>query len=162
MSNVQKRIRIWPAALAGTLLSVAATLSEAQQSQPGQPIFRDGQAQIVPAFADSTEWIHHRLWVEAEFGSDGAGRPDRLHVDVFRPRQTETEGLKVPVVYESSPYYAGVSGDRQYLWDVRQELGSPPPPRTNQPPIAFEPDRSTSSRSHVSTWVPRGFAVVHS
>ena len=142
----------------GVLLASTA----AAQTERAEPIFRDGQAQVVPAFADSTQWIHHRLWVEAEFDSDGDGRRDRLHVDVFRPRQTETEGLKVPVIYESSPYYAGVSGDRQFLWDVRQELGSPPPPRTGQPAIPFEPNRTTISRSHVSTWVPRGFAVVHS
>src|SRR5690606_28997093 len=105
---------------------------------------------------------HQHLWVEAEFDSDGDGKRDRLHVDVFRPGQTETEGLKVPVIYESSPYYAGVAGQRQYLWDVRQELGSPPPPRQNQPEIPFEPHRTTISDSHVETWVPRGFAVVHS
>jgi X-Pro dipeptidyl-peptidase len=151
-----------PLCLAAALLSGAVGNLGAQGAERAQPAFRDGQAQVVPAFADSTQWIHHRLWVEAEFDSDGDGRPDRLHVDVFRPRQTETEGLKVPVIYESSPYYAGVSGNRQFLWDVRQELGSPPPPRTNQPPIEFEPGRSTISTSHVSTWVPRGFAVVHS
>ena len=91
------------------LLGVLPLALVAQQ-EPAQPIFRDGQAQVVPAFADSTQWIRHHLWVEAEFDSDGDGRHDRLHVDVFRPRQTETEGLKVPVVYESIPYYAGVSG----------------------------------------------------
>ena len=144
------------------LLLGVLPLALVAQQEPAQPIVRDGQAQVVPAFADSTQWIRHHLWVEAEFDSDGDGRHDRLHVDVFRPRQTETEGLKVPVVYESSPYYAGVSGERRFLWDVRQELGSPPPPRTNQPAIPFEPDRTTISTSHVSTWVPRGFAVVHS
>lgn len=125
------------------------------------PVFVDGQAQVVPAFADSTEWIRHELWVETEFDSDGDGEPDRMHVAVVRPRQTETEGLKVPVVYLSSPYYSGTSGARESLWDVRQELGAPPPPRVNQPPV--EPRiRPGISSSQVNTWVPRGFAVVHS
>ncbi len=144
------------------LLAPPVTAASAQSSGAAQPIFEDGQAQVVPAFADPEQWIHHRLWVEADFDSDGDGRPDRLHVDVFRPRQTETEGLKVPVVYETSPYYAGVSGAREFLWDVRQELGEPPPERPEQPSIPFEPERTTISRSHVGTWVPRGFAVVHS
>ncbi|HSG01218.1 MAG TPA: Xaa-Pro dipeptidyl-peptidase, partial [Vicinamibacterales bacterium] len=109
-----------------------------------------------------TGWIRHRLWVETEFDSDGDGRRDRVHVDVTRPRQTDTEGLKVPVIYESSPYYAGTSGDRAYLWNVRQEVGAPPPPRASQPAIEFRPDRDSISNSHVNTWVPRGFAVVHS
>ena len=116
----------------------------------------------MPAFEDESQWIRETLWVETEFDSDRDGRNDRVFVEVIRQRQTETEGLKVPVIYESSPYYAGTSGDRKYLWDVRQELGAQPPPRTSQPAVAFRAERDTISNSHVETWVPRGFAVVHS
>jgi X-Pro dipeptidyl-peptidase len=129
---------------------------------PARPIFADGQAQIVPAFEDQSQWIRQTLWVETEFDSDGDGRRDRVFVDVTRPRQTETEGLKVPVLYESSPYFAGTSGPRQFLWDVKQEVGAPPPPRKSQPAIAFQPKRDAVSGSLVNAWVPRGFAVVHS
>ncbi|MCJ7627930.1 MAG: Xaa-Pro dipeptidyl-peptidase, partial [Longimicrobiales bacterium] len=125
------------------------------------PVFVDGQAQIVPAFGDSTQWIREELWVETEFDSDGDGRMDRVHVAVVRQRQTESEGLKVPVVYESSPYFAGTSGARQFLWDVRQEVGAEPPPREHQPPPTPRITAGISS-SQVETWVPRGFAVVHS
>jgi X-Pro dipeptidyl-peptidase len=45
---------------------------------------------------------------------------------------------------------------------VRHEVGAVPPPRTSQPPIPFRADRRVISTSHVGTWVPRGFAVVHS
>ena len=75
----------------------------------------------------SSEWIRHRLWVETEFDSDGDGKRDRMHVDVTRPPQTNTEGLKVPVVYETSPYYAGTSGPQANLWNVNHELGVAPP-----------------------------------
>ncbi|HEX6937784.1 MAG TPA: Xaa-Pro dipeptidyl-peptidase [Longimicrobiales bacterium] len=143
------------------LAPTAAPDAAAQQASPARPVFVDGQAQIVPAFADSSQWIREELWVETEFDSDGDGRRDRVHVAVVRPGQTETEGLKVPVIYESSPYYSGTSGDRKYLWDVHQELGAPPPPRTSQPPVERRV-RPGISRSHVATWVPRGFAVVHS
>ena len=68
----------------------------------------------------------------------------------------------MPVIYESSPYFAGTSGNRQFLWDVKQEVGAEPPPRTSQPAIAFKPARETVADSLVDTWVPRGFAVVHS
>jgi hypothetical protein len=34
----------------------------------------------------------HRLWVETGFDSDGDGKNDRMHVDVTRPKQTDTEG----------------------------------------------------------------------
>ena len=131
-------------------------------AQTAKPVFVDGQAQIVPAFADQAQWVRHRLWVETEVDSDGDKKRDRVHVDVTRPKQTDTEGLKVPVIYESSPYFAGTSNDRSRLWNVNQELGSEPPPRQSQAEVAFRADRTNISNSHVTTWVPRGFAVVHS
>src|SRR5689334_828504 len=112
------------------------------QAAPAKPIFENGQAQVVPAFEDSSQWIKHHLWVETEFDSDGDRKHDRVHVDVVRQKQTETEGLKVPVVYESSPYFAGTSGDREFLWDVKQEVGAEPPPRQSQKQIDFAPNRT--------------------
>ncbi|GAB5535550.1 MAG: Xaa-Pro dipeptidyl-peptidase [Rubricoccaceae bacterium] len=87
---------------------------------------------------------------------------DRVHAAVVRPAQTETEGLKVPVIYESSPYFAGTVGNVPGLfWNVQHEIGAEPPTRTLGP--AFAPRlRPGISNSHVNTWVPRGFAVVHS
>jgi len=87
------------------------------------PIVVEGRTQVVPEFEDPDLWIRHDLWVETEFDSDGDGKPDRMHVDVTRPRQTD-DGLKLPVIYENSPYFGGVgSADSEYLWDVRHELG---------------------------------------
>ena len=145
-------------AVAVTLPAALAATAAAQT----QPVFVNGQAQVVPAFNVSAQWIRHRLWVETEFDTDGDGKRDRMHVDVTRPAQTDSEGLKVPVVYESSPYYAGTSGPTQFLWNVNHELGAVPPPRTSQPAIPFNPNRTSISTSEVNTWVPRGFAVVHS
>lgn len=130
--------------------------------QAAKPIFDNGQAQVVPEFSNSEEWVRERLWVETEFDSDKNGKRDRVHVDVTRQKQTETEGLKVPVIYESSPYFAGTGGGGEILWDVKHELGVEPPARTNRPNIPFNPNRNRISNSLVSTWVPRGFAVVHS
>src|SRR5687767_9332827 len=150
-----------------TTLLAAAGLSTwlGAQSPPAKPIFENGQAQIVPAFEDSSQWIRHRLWVEAEFDSDGDRKRDRMHVDVIRQKQTETEGLKVPVIYESSPYFAGTSGDRAFLWDVKQEVGAEPPPRQSQRQIEFAPNRTSivnPDRDPLASWVSRGFAVVRS
>ena len=143
----------------GTLVSANVL---AQATTRTLPVFENGQAQIVPGFQDSTQWVRQVLWVETEFDTDGDGKRDRVHVDVTRPGQTQTEGLRVPVIYESSPYFAGTSGPRQFLWNVQQEVGAPPPPRTSQPEITFQPTRARVSTSQVRTWVPRGFAVVHS
>ncbi|MGB0544380.1 MAG: Xaa-Pro dipeptidyl-peptidase [Longimicrobiales bacterium] len=141
----------------------AAPLVAQAPSAAARPVFVDGQAQVVDAFNDPQAWLRHDLWVETEFDSDGDGRPDRVHVDVTRPAQTDSEGLRVPIVYETSPYYSGVgTTDSQYFWNVRHEIGEEPPVRGEMPPITQQSRRPTISNSHVGTWVPRGFAVVHS
>ncbi|WP_340112180.1 Xaa-Pro dipeptidyl-peptidase [Maribellus mangrovi] len=143
-------------------LSIALLVS-AQQEEPAVPFFEDGEAQIVKAFEDPAYWIREDLWVETDFDSDGDGRPDRMHVDVTRPRQTETEGLKLPVIYNSSPYFAGTAGnDPSYFHDVKHELGEPGKPITHPEEIKRRGERPIISKGHVSTWVPRGYIVVHS
>jgi len=127
------------------------------------PVFKDGEAQVVEGFNDPKKWIRHDLWVETEFDTDGDGRRDRMHVDVTRPYQTDSEGLKLPVVYETSPYFAGTSGtDKRFFWNPRQEVGAVPATRPHPPEIKFTPNRSIISNSQINTWVPRGFIVVHS
>ena len=97
---------------------LAAALAPTAVAQT-QPVFVNGQAQVVPAFNVSAQWVRHRLWVETEFDSDGDGKRDRMHVDVTRPAQTDSEALKVPVIYETSPYYAGTaSTNSQYFWNT--------------------------------------------
>lgn len=152
-------VLLLPAALAVSLFAQAPD----EKAAPAAPVFLDGQAQEVPAFKNPKEWIREHLWVEASFDSDGDGTKDRMHVDVTRQKQTDTEGLKVPVIYETSPYFAGTGGnDASVFWDPKHELGAKPPRHKSPPPIPFNPDRSRISEEEVRTWVPRGFAVVHS
>jgi X-Pro dipeptidyl-peptidase len=126
------------------------------------PIFKDGEAQIVESFKDSEKWIRHDLWVETTFDSDGDGKMDRVHVDVTRPEQTKTEGLKLPIIYESSPYYAGVAGNVPGLfWDVKHEIGAKEKSRTKVE-VKRRGERPIISNSQIKTWVPRGYIVVHS
>ena len=132
----------------------------AQQPAIAQPVFENGMAQIVPGFADSATWIRHNLWVETDFDTDRDGRLDRVHVEVTRPRQTES-GLRVPVIYGSSPYYAGVARSFAF-WDIRQELGGDPRPRGAMQGPEFQGERNRITNGLLDTWVPRGFAVVHS
>ena len=60
------------------------------------PQVKDGQTQEIEEFKDPDLWIRHDLWVETEFDSDRDGRLDRMHVDVTRPRQTDSLGIKLP------------------------------------------------------------------
>ena len=141
------------------VLGLTLSLSSLQGQEA--PFFKEGQAQIVPAFENSANWIREDLWVEADFDTDGDGRLDRMHVDVTRPARTN-DGLQLPVIYESSPYYAGTAGnDRDLFWNVAHELGEvPEPPRHAE--VVRKGQRPTISNSQVYTWVPRGFIVVHS
>ncbi len=150
------------------LLAVFSNTVGAQQDPPPAaaptvPVFVDGEAQIVPGFRNRNEWIRHDLFVETEFDSDGDGKLDRVHVAVTRPKQTDTEGLKVAVIYNTSPYFAGTgSTAKEHFWNPRQELGDPPPPREDPPAIGHRSLRPVISNAYVDEWVPRGFAVVHS
>lgn len=146
------------------LLALATPdFAHAQDGMPAVPVFTDGEAQVVPAFENRADWIRHDLWVEAEFDTDGDQKPDRMHVSVVRQKQTDTEKLKVAVIYGTSPYYSGTgstSGD--HMWAPRHELGATPPPHVIPPDIEFQKRRTTISEGFVSEWLPRGFAVVHS
>lgn len=124
-------------------------------------VFENGEAQILSEFNDSSQWIRHDLWVETEFDTDGDGKLDRMHVGVTRPSQTETEGLKLPIIYASSPYYAGTAGSAPIFWDVKHELGAPAPPR-NTTEVKRTGKRPIISNSEIMAWVPRGYIVVHS
>src|SRR5688572_19622552 len=131
-----------------------------QPAATAAPVFTDGIAQVVPAFRDSSAWIRQSLWVQTDFDTDRDGRNDRVHVNVTRPAQTDS-GLKVPIVYASSPYFAGVAQTFAF-WDVRQELGAESPPRGRMSGPTYQANRTRISSSLLNTFVPRGFAVVHS
>ena len=135
--------------------------SFAQAAPKAAPTFANGMAQIVPAFQDSSAWIRQELWVETTFDSDRDGKKDRVHVDVTRPRQTDTEGLKVAILYGSSPYYAGTARG-QVNWNVQQELNADPQPRGLMVSPTYQANRTRISNALINEWVPRGFAVVHS
>jgi X-Pro dipeptidyl-peptidase len=126
------------------------------------PVVENGEVQKIPEFDKPEEWIRHDLWVETTFDSDGDGKPDRMHVDVTRPKQTETDGIKLPVIYESSPYFAGVgTNDKDVFWPVRQELNTVPKNHKEAPAIVRTGKRPIISSSQLR-WVPYGFIVVHS
>ncbi|RXZ48878.1 Xaa-Pro dipeptidyl-peptidase [Agromyces fucosus] len=143
--------------LAGGLV-VAATPAYAASTPEIEPTFQDGLSQAVFTKVAS-EWINEEAWVESEVDSDRDGRPDLVHIDVSRVPQT-ADGLKVPVLMEMSPYYAG--GTEVTNWGVDHEIGAPPTEKDAWP--AYTPTNRTSPRisgSLENTWVPRGYAVVH-
>jgi predicted acyl esterase len=135
------------------------------------PTFVNGLSQAVFS-TNRRDWVQGQVWVESTFDSDGDGKLDRMHTDYVLPPETMSDGLKVPVIYEDSPYFAGTADDYSN-WDVNHELGAQPPARpfapfwdardTAVPATGQDPrDATYISNDFESTWVPRGFGVVHS
>ncbi|HLP74127.1 MAG TPA: Xaa-Pro dipeptidyl-peptidase [Bacteroidales bacterium] len=154
---MKKHITVFVLIFASTVI-----LSLRSRAQTNVPVVENGEVQKIKDFTDPKDWIREDLWVETEFDSDGDGRKDRMHTDVVRPKQTETEKLKLPVIYESSPYFAGTADDDQeYFWNVRQELDTVQEKHAHPPRINRTGKRPVISNSHTS-WVPYGFIVVHS
>ena len=144
------------------LLLALSCISLSLAQEKAVPVFKDGEAQIVPAFENPEDWIRHDLWVETPSNTDGDNLRDRMHVAVTRPKQTETENLRLPVIYVTSPYFAGVAGNEPGIfWDVKHEVGAVPPPHKH-PEVTRRGKRPIISNSHIRTWVPRGYIVVHS
>ena len=131
-------------------------------AQQVKPIFKDGESQLVPEFSKPSDWIKEELWVQTNFDSDSNGKLDRMHVFLTRPLQTNTQGLKLPVIYTTSPYFAGTGGDsKNYYWDVKHEIGETPPPHEH-PTVKRNENRPLEAFDQDLTWVKRGYITVYS
>ncbi|MGH8839434.1 MAG: CocE/NonD family hydrolase, partial [Jiangellaceae bacterium] len=163
------RTRLLAASVAATALAAAIAASPAsalapqtvtaQTLAPAVPTFVNGLAQAVFS-TNPADWYSGEVWVEASFDSDDDGKLDRVHADFTAPSEVLTDGLKVPVVFEASPYYAGFAPEYSN-WAVDHELGSPPSSRPATPFWEAFDTSPTISTAFESRWVPRGFAVVH-
>jgi X-Pro dipeptidyl-peptidase len=86
------------------LAALGVTAAPAAAQDPTPPPWlkvEDGQTQPQFVLADA---IEQTVFVETELDSDDDGRLDRVRIRISRPRETETLGYKVPVVFEHSPY----------------------------------------------------------
>ena len=143
-------------------LSFLFTVLLLTAQEKAAPVFKDGEAQIIEAFDTPDQWIRHDLWVETNFDTDGDGKMDRMHVAVTRPFQTDSEGLTLPVIYVTSPYFAGVAPETEgAFWNVNHELGEKVAGIVH-PEVTRKGKRPIISNSHIKKWIPRGYIVVHS
>ena len=143
-------------------LTLGLTLFTNLQAQQAKPLFKEGQAQIVPEFSTTSDWIKEELWVQTNFDSDANGKLDRMHVFLTRPVQTNTQGLKLPVIYMTSPYFASTGGNsKSYFWDVKHEIGQTPPAHKHAVAKRKE-NRPLDAYFQDLTWVKRGYITVYS
>jgi X-Pro dipeptidyl-peptidase len=156
-------------ALAAALVALPLTTVPALAAEPTGPVFVGGEAQ--PVF-DPADVVRENLFVRAPVDSDRDGRDDEVHVEVVRPGATQ-RGLRVPVVYISSPYYAG--GNDVANHDVDVELYVPDrhghhdrraasvlkQQADERIAAAVGPNAAPITSRYESYFVSRGFAMVY-
>lgn len=122
------------------------------------PVFQDGEAQ--PVF-DPAQAVREDLFVTAPVDSDRDGRDDVVHVQVVRPKETE-QGLRVPVVYQASPYFSGGNDVPNHNVDtelyVPEESGHHAMRAAGGARIAAAADISWAYEEYL---LARGYAVVY-
>lgn len=141
-------------------LVIAAPVAAVAQDAPPEVVVEDGMTQPVFAFDDA---IEERVYVETEVDSNHDGVLDRVAIDISRPRETETGDLRVPVIFEHSPYREDVWFDVPYPSVLVDEL----PQTSLVRPLAASSAGATARRpspdlpgSLDNYYVPRGYAVV--
>jgi X-Pro dipeptidyl-peptidase len=157
-----------------TVAALALPVAPAAAQEPSPPPWlnvQDGVTQPVFSFENAIEEV---VFVESEVDSDGDGTRDRIRIQISRPAETETQGIKVPVVFEHSPYRGGTGGLPNHPVDVDrlpQESGG----RGDRATAARRSARSARARALARArarmipdlpgsldnyYVPRGYAVV--
>ncbi|WP_066317514.1 Xaa-Pro dipeptidyl-peptidase [Bacillus sp. FJAT-29814] len=143
-----------PLLLSGT--STYATDEPAATSIPQIKVV-DGMTQPVFSHPDA---ITERIYVETTVDSDRDGKFDRVRTDIIRPKETE-QGLKVPVIYEMTPYRSGILDVPVYDVDVEFQAI---PKKGNKGNNSGKPYASYTPGNFPTTYdnyfVPRGYAVV--
>jgi X-Pro dipeptidyl-peptidase len=91
-----------PRALLAGLVALTGVLSVPTPAAAAPPPFVRG-TETVPVY-DYADAIRESVWVQTPTDADRDGVPDRVAVDLVRPRTAA--GVKVPVIMDASPYYA--------------------------------------------------------
>jgi X-Pro dipeptidyl-peptidase len=120
--------------LAGSAVTAAAPAHAATGTQP------------VHDYASA---IREQVWVQTPVDSDADGRPDRVAVRIIRPGTTR----KVPVIFQPSPYYAGLN-DIPNHDDVDRDGG------VSALSAANRAETITFAGYLDNYFVPRGYAVI--
>ncbi len=95
-------MRLATAVVAGvaTTLTVAAAPAGAAGTPPH---IRAGETVPVYSYENA---VRESVWVQTTLDNDLDGVPDKVAVDIVRPREAADRHLKIPVILEASPYYS--------------------------------------------------------
>jgi len=106
------------------VIASVAGLGLAGSAVPAQAAARPAHVrgtETVPVYDYATA-IRESVWVDTPLDNDRDGVPDRVVVDLVRPREAAQAGGKAPVIMDASPYYkccgrGNESEKKQYATD---------------------------------------------
>ncbi|MET8468670.1 Xaa-Pro dipeptidyl-peptidase [Streptomyces sp. NPDC006422] len=120
------------------LTAVLGTAAAPATAAPRAPHVRGTSTVPVYSYADA---VRESVWVSTPLDNDEDGVPDKVAVDIVRPR---TDGVRVPVVMQASPYYTCCGRgpeDQVKKYDANGTISSQP--------LFYD-----------NYFVPRGYAVI--
>jgi X-Pro dipeptidyl-peptidase len=134
--------------IAAAAASIAALAAPAVASASGPPSWLKVENGVTQPQFSLANAIEETLFVETRLDTDRDGKRDRVRIRVSRPGETEVGRLKVPVIFEHSPYRGDLGNPANH--DVDFNL---------LPQDKFGP-RADLPGSLDDYYVPRGYAVV--
>ncbi|MPY61892.1 Xaa-Pro dipeptidyl-peptidase [Streptomyces spongiae] len=96
----RRRFTTWRSlATAATAALMAAFLTPAVANSAPAP----KESKPVYSYENA---IRESVWVDTGLDGDSDGKPDRVAVDIVRPRELARQGREIPVIMDASPYYS--------------------------------------------------------
>jgi X-Pro dipeptidyl-peptidase len=146
--------------------AAAALLAAAPAAAQQPPPWLELENGVTKAQFDFAQAIEQAVFVETELDTDFDGKRDLVRIQVSRPQETETEGIKVPVVFEHSPYRSpdpGSLANHNVDFDrmPQESLGTKKTKRRNAARAAAARSKPDFPDNRLDNhYVPRGYAVV--
>ena len=154
--------RVSVATFAVVALSAAPAVAQSETPPPWLNV-HDGVTQPQFELANAIEEV---VFVQSEVDSDRDGDSDLIRIRISRPGETESQGIKVPIVFEHSPYRGDTGSLANHTVDLdelpQESLGR----RAQSARVAAtqataragaQPDLPGQLDNY---YVPRGYAVV--
>ncbi len=129
------------AAVLAALAAVLVAPAPAHAAGHGGSTVRHGLSQPDYSYANA---IREAVWVDTGLDDDGDGHPDRVAVDIVRPREPAQAGHKIPVIMDASPYYSCCGRGNESQIKTYDDNGN-----IVQAPLYYD-----------NFFVPRGYATV--
>jgi len=151
MTTVPARVIALVSSAMISLITVAGTAagSPIPDGTDAPPPAADGHAPHVagtmttPVYDYATA-IRESVYVDTTMDTDSDGKNDVIAVDIVRPRETDEDGRKVPVIMDASPYYSCCGRGNESEKKEYDESGT-----ITKMPLFYD-----------NYFVPRGYAVV--